>query len=289
MSGWSTSPALHTKASDLSWTQERSRSQSKRDRVKARLKRSKPNWEVLWRCWHELSIVTILASLFYMSAAPYQLAYELRIEFSALYVIGYITDASVCTMAFRGILKKWAALESAKSGEKVKNKLRVRLLIVSLPNIVCMALCAPIDIFLWVSAGARSAIPWVRLFRVVYAAPAFSSQLGKLEVESAGLSYFQARALRLSMLVILLCHILACAFFEFTKLPGAVHYKYARSAQPYRLLLICCSCKGVEGEKWQGQGHVGLRKRKERGEGRRWSGRGTAHLQDFLCCSSDGW
>ncbi|KAL1526614.1 hypothetical protein AB1Y20_015318 [Prymnesium parvum] len=155
-----------------------------------------------------LPLVALVAGPFYAVVEPFMLAFNQDVNFVFVHILCYIIDAGVCTISLRQIMKD-RCLRRA-----------------NFPYMANLLFCGPFDMLLWFTE-MRLYIPWIRMMRLCYAGPAVSKQLRNLEVDSAGLSYSKARALRLTLLVVLVSHLLACAFYEFSRLAGAVHYKTA--------------------------------------------------------------
>jgi len=155
-----------------------------------------------------LPLVALVAGPFYAVVEPFMLAFNQDVNFVFVHILCYIIDAGVCTISLRQIMKD-RCLRRA-----------------NFPYMANLLFCGPFDMLLWFTE-MRMYIPWIRMMRLCYAGPAVSKQLRNLEVDSAGLSYSKARALRLTLLVVLVSHLLACAFYEFSRLAGAVHYKTA--------------------------------------------------------------
>jgi len=186
------------------------------------MKKSRRWWQLgHLRSLCRASVFRCVAALFYLVVVPYQLAYELQTHFSALYALGYVLDVGMCWLTCRALFKM-ALKAKAKviADEQAQRVDYCELFSRFLP----LFLCTPWDGALWFSTGTQELVPWVRLPRLLYAAPQVSTQLHYLEVESAGLSYFQARALRLIVLVLFACHIFSCWIFELSQTEGVLHY-----------------------------------------------------------------
>lgn len=176
------------------------------------LKRYIDQKDVIVRCWRESSVSRFSGGLFYISVTPYQLAFEFQVTFGTIYALGYVMDFFICWLALRAIAK---ALKVGRKNVKADKWV---------PELKILILCLPWDLLLWTTDESRKWIPWVRLSRVAFAARVISRQLNRFEVESAGLSYAQARALRLVLVFSLVTHCLGCTFFLFSRLDGAEHY-----------------------------------------------------------------
>lgn len=177
--------------------------------------------------WQVVSFVSMAAGPFYAVIVPFQLAFDLHVDFSVIYVTSYTVDVIVCAVCAISL----RALQKTKVSKNRHGTSTLRAPFCSWvfsrakrKILTHLVFCTPWDLAFWMLNDFTDYIPYVRLLRLLYGVPAVFATIGKFEVESSFLSYSKARALRLTMLIVLVTHFLACTFFWFTRLAGAQHY-----------------------------------------------------------------